>query len=433
MGPRGEGKTEAGIMAMSYHASQQYQGYRPIPWAIIRDTWTNLERTTLQSFIHPRPGSFAASIRPKLQVHDGGRKLTLPGLWEAWLFGIDTIGDLSRFQSMQLGGLWFEEVAPAAQEEIGQGISEDTWLIGITSLRHPVTTNRRAQITMNYPDEDHWSWIRFHEQGHGTLFRIPKGENEHIDDTYRQNMATSLVGKPSLLARLVEGRPAQIVLGEGVTPEYRADFHRSNVILNPLPGIQVIRFWDGGRNPTCVFAQITPKGRLFILDTLRGENIGMKQFIESRVKPLMASRYQEITSYKDTGDPTLAYPESSDSDIYVAQIIEDSLKTTYEPGELSWENRREALKELLGRNIDGESMLCLSKHEAILHRALNGGWHYYKDATGKILRDKPVKDIHSHPADALSHGLAKMFIVQPSKPAIPFKVNPNLGRSYAVR
>jgi len=51
--------------------------------------------------------------------------------------------------------------------------------------------------------------------------------------------------------------------------------------------------------------------------------------------------------------------------------------------------------------IDGEPMIKLSWHEGILHRALRGGWHYRKTIAGKILKDKPEKDIHSHPGDSL--------------------------------
>jgi len=430
MSPRGEGKTEAGIMAMTIHATRQERKYRPIPWAILRDTWTNLERTTLQSFLNPRPGSFAASIRPRLEVKDGGRKLSLPGYWDAWLFGVDTVADLNRFQSMQLGGMWFEEVAPAAMEEIGSGISEDTWLVGITSLRHPVTTGRRAQITMNYPDEDHWSWIRFHEQGQGSLFRIPRGENKHIDDDYRNNMAAALRNKPSMLARLVEGRPAQVTLGEAVTPEYKPDFHRSPVNLNPLKGVKVIRCWDGGLNPTCVFCQLTPRGRLFILDTLRGVNMGLTQLIESQVIPLITTRYKDIEHWQDMGDPAMNERESSDSTSIASAPINKLLSASFEAGESSWTARREAIKELLGRNVDGEAMLYLSKHEGILHRALNGGWHYHKDHTGQVLRDKPVKDLHSHPADALTHMVAKIFRIQPKEIVLP--KHKNLAKSYVV-
>lgn len=411
MGPRGEGKTEAGIMAMSWHAQRQDVSFRPIPWAIVRDTWSNIERTTLQSFLQPRPGSFAATIRNRLEIKDGGHRVILPGLWEAWLFGCDSIRDLDKFQSMQLGGVWLEEAAPAANDDIGYGVAEETWLMGLSSLRHPVTTNRRSQITMNYPDEDHWTWLRFFygENDDRKLFRIPRGENKHIDSQYRQNMALAFGGRPDLMARLVIGQPSQIKLGEDVTPEYKEIVHRSRMVLDPLPGVQVIRFWDGGLHPACVFGQFTPRGRFQVLDTLQGKNIGMKQLIEFHVKPLMALRYQKITSWMDTGDPNLNTPDDSNSDERPAEKIEKLLNTVFIPGEPSWGGRRDAMREILTMMVDGEPAFVISKNDIIMHKVLNGGWHYHKDATGKVLNQKAVKDIYSHPGDALSHGLSMIL------------------------
>jgi hypothetical protein len=147
MGPRGEGKTDGGIMAMTYHASLQDKKYRPIPWAIVRDTWKNLERTTYRSFMYPTcPQSFAYQVRGRIRERDGGRELRLVdgkgnAIWIAFLFGMDTPDDMNKLLSMQLGGLWVEEAAPAMQEDIGSGISEEVWTIGITSLRHPLMTD----------------------------------------------------------------------------------------------------------------------------------------------------------------------------------------------------------------------------------------------------------------------------------------------------
>ena len=155
VGPRGEGKTSAGIMAMFAHAKKQVEKVRPIPWAIIRDTWTNLERTTLESFLNPREGSFESIIMPHLRIRDGGKVLEMPGYFKAYLFGMDSLSDLNRLQSLQLGGLWLEEPAPAAAEDIGGGLEERVLTVGITSLRH--NCQARTQITMNYPDEDHWT------------------------------------------------------------------------------------------------------------------------------------------------------------------------------------------------------------------------------------------------------------------------------------
>ena len=467
MGPRGEGKTDGGIMAMTHHAALQDRKYRPIPWAIVRDTWKNIERTTYRSFMYPtNPQSLAYQLRGRIKERDGGRQLKLVGakgdaIWIAFLFGMDTPDDLNQLLSMQLGGLWVEEAAPAMQEDIGKGIAEEVWTLGITSLRHTlmedraidflrewgqhlqrmspkeakeglllgaltrtpygdiVPRNRRAQITMNYPSEDHWTWVRFYDEGGDdrALFRIPKGENPHIDDQYRENMAKSLKGRQDLLDRLVEGRPAHVQLGIAVTPEYHdtlngGPWHRSDHNLDPMPNVTVLRFWDGDLHPACHFGQITPRGKYMGLDTVRAIETGegMKQFVETQVKPLIVDRYGKVTKWRDLGDPTLNDRDPSDSTQTAAGIIEKELNTHYEGGILRWPPRKEALKDLLTRTLaNGEPMFVLSKHDRIMHRCLAGGWHYNKSSTGKVSDEPDNNDINSHPGAGFSHGLAKIF------------------------
>jgi len=402
--------TEGGIMALTTHAYEQPQEILPIPCAIVRDTFSNLQRTTLVSLNQPRPGSFAATIRPFLEFKDGGREIhcTPPGrprgLWTAYLLGVDSAADMNKL-TMQLSILWFEEAAPVMESDVASiGIPESTWLVGLTSLRYG--DNNRAIITMNYPDEDHWTWVRFHDEGIGKLLRIPRGENKHLPVNYRENMENDLRGRPDLLNRLVYGRPSAVYPGERVITELEYDEAtcRSQVPLNPIPGIRVYRMWDGGQNPTCVFGQIVPSGRFHILDTLRGDNTAMKQFIETQVKPTIGLRYMGITDWFDTGDPSLAYPESSDSAVFVAQIINQSLGACFVPGEPDWGPRREMLKEALVRK-----QILLSVHEKLLHRAFSGGWHYHRNPSGQVLKTKPIKDLHSHPADALCHSLKWLF------------------------
>ncbi len=486
--PRGEGKTDVCIMSMTHHAGfLQDKKFRPIPWAIVRDTWKNLERTTLRSFLYPRPGSFPAMIRPKLRIRDGGRFIELPGLWTAFLFGVDTPDDIDQLQSMQLGGLWIEEAAPAMQEEIGKGIAEEVWTIGITSLSHQlmsvsaseflremggplsvpkwspkelkeglllgclvrsddgtiVVRNRRAQISENYPSEDHWTWVRFYENPSPdrALFRIPREENTHIDSQYRDNMAAALVGRQDLLDRLVEGRPAHVQMGESVTPDYRESingipWHRSKSVLVPNPNLTVYRFWDGDLNPSVHFAQVTPRGRFVGLSTLRAAGIGMKQFITNIVKPHIAEKYYNCTKWRDLGDPTLADRDPSDSTLNAKKVLEEELGTHYEGGLSNLKGlfgRLEAMRDLLTQTIDGESKNVLSKDDKIMHRALNGGWHFRKKPNGEIDRSEPVNDSNSHPASGLSHGIALIYKYQKENRIVLPPPKKNLAISSSVQ
>jgi len=214
--------------------------------------------------------------------------------------------------------------------------------------------------------------------------------------------------RPDLYQRYVEGDWAFIQMGVKGLPEYNEKIHRSTVMLDPIGTLPVARFWDAGLDPTCVFYQVTSRGYVHILDTLVGENMGMTQFIKTQVKPLMAQRYAHVTEWTDIGDPNSSNREQSDDSVTASSIIDKELNTSFVGGLDRWEPRREALKEIFSRMIDGKPMIQISKHEGTLNRALRGGWHYKKDNAGNVMREKPVKNHSSHPGDALSYGIAKL-------------------------
>lgn len=414
MAPRGEGKTEAGWRRLTLHAALQPESCRPIPSAIIRDTWKNLERTTLRSLLFPHPGSFCEKIRPLLKVSDGGAKIVLPGFWEANLFGVDSLGDLSRLQSLQLGVLWLEEPAPAAAEDIGGGLEERVVTVGITSLRHPCDW-RTVQITSNYPDESHWLWQRYAIRRVGKLFRIPRGENLHVPEDYRRRMEDALQGDKGLLQRLVLGMPGFVVQGEEVTPEYDETKHRSSRVLEPYPNLIGYRFWDGYSNPACIIAQMTPRGQLQILAVFAGQKMGVKQLIREFVRPACDGPFACIPEWEDIGDPSMAAKDQSDYDQSAARVIEEELGTNFRGGPVSWQVRKEAMKNALLKEVKmanggTQPFLLLSAGPLTqpLHQALRGGWHYRRFPNGQVGRT-PVKDDDSHPADALTYGVCELL------------------------
>lgn len=425
IGPQGEGKTWGGLWGIVEHAlKHQRAGARlPIYGAIIRDTFENIKRHTKKSILK--------MLSENAYFRDSDHQWIMPGLFECDLFGIDDYRALNKLQASEYHIKHIEEPAPIVDTG-NTGISEEVFDLCCGRGPREQGAIHRVQIGMNPSDEDHWTFHRFidHPQANMDVFRVPRGENKYLDEAERERVRSAYAHRPDLLARYDQGEFSFVYTGEAVTPEYRDDVHRAKVDLDPIPGLTTYRFWDGGLYPSLVIAQITPRGKMMVLDTLRGENTGMKQFIQARVKPLLTDRYSSVTKWRDLGDPALSHREQSDSSVTAADIINEELKASFEGGEAGWEARKEALKELLSRMVDGEPMFQVSKHEGILHRALRGGWHYHKDVSGKILRDTPVKDLHSHPADALSHGVARIF--QYKQRPFTKTVTRKVGQTYAV-
>ena len=409
LGPRGEGKTSSAVLAMILHAQRQPAHLRPIPWALVRDTWKNLRRTTLTELLEPRPGSIGAAVAPYLIVADGGRYIELPGYWRLESFGIDSLADINSFQSMNLGGLWFEEPAPAATADIGHGLLERAWTVGLTSMRYPC--DHRAHITSNYPDEDHWVAKRFMtEHPDRALFRIPRGENPFIPASYRQEMAEALKDNPVMLKRLVLGEFGTIQDGLPVVPNYSDDRHVAHRALTPNLQLPALRFWDFGITTACIIAQITPLGQLQILDGWEMQNMGIRQFIAQVLAPmLMSPRYAAIKQWRDIGDPAGYTREQSDATVSAAGVLNDLLKTSMEAAPKDWPSRRDSLRMLFERMVGQAEPMCLiSPQVGMLRRALRGGWHYIEQQNGQ-LSEIPAKIPCSHIGDALGYGAAVLL------------------------
>src|SRR3990167_7979561 len=135
MSSRGEGKSTASIYACLEIADRMiregYQWALPLRVAVIRDTWINLQRTTLVSFEQARAKGLP------LEFAEGGRQITLIDQGRAvvrWvLFGIDQPKDVDNLQGFEGGVLWPEEVAPAAG--FTSGVPKEVLGVGVSSLR----------------------------------------------------------------------------------------------------------------------------------------------------------------------------------------------------------------------------------------------------------------------------------------------------------
>ncbi len=397
IGPQGEGKTFGAVGAIMYHA--QRFPYK-IHGAVIRDRFTSIKTNTVRSIMKA-----AGSI---ITFHDDGHVMRGPN-FEADLFGVEDLADINKLQGSEYYFVWIEE--PAPYFDIGSvGIREEVFDICHSRGGREEGAIDKIFVTMNPASKGHWTYRRFilHPEQDMEIIHIPYGENPHLGEVRRKKTKASYKDNPAFYSRYVKGEFAAIHLGEAVTPEFSELRHISRVPVEPRE-VMTFRLWDGGLSPTCVFLQIHPNGQIVCIKTLRGDNIGMKQLIQDHVKPLIATKFFKVPEWRDIGDPSLWSPDLSDSTSCPARIIEDELKTVYEEGEMSWEGRREAMKEILNMTVNGEPKFVVSNDDDIMIEALGGGWHYSKNSSGMVLTDKAVKDKHSHPGDAISHGLSKMI------------------------
>lgn len=397
IGPQGEGKTFAAVAAIM-RLAQMFE--KKIRGAIIRDRFTVIKANTVPSINRV--------VGDLVTFHDDMKLLKSP--WcEIDLFGVEDFADINRLQGSEYYFKWIEEPAPYFDQG-SVGIREEVFDICYSRGGREQGAINKVFVTMNPASKAHWTHKRFilNPQSDFDVFRIPYGENKYLPQEERERTKKAYKDRPEFLARYVKGEFASIHLGEAVVPEFSELWHRSLYPLVPLETL-TFRLWDGGLHPACVFAQVTPGGQIWILGTVRDENIGMKQLINDYVRPLMATKYHKVPEWRDIGDAHLRDPDYSDSTKSAAEVVEKELKTYFEDGEMSWERRRETIKEGFLMNVEANRpKIIVSCDDDIMTEALGGGWHYPKNSAG-VIGEKPVKDKHSHPGDALSHGLAAIL------------------------
>ena len=280
----------------------------PLRVACVRDTFENLQRTTLISFDEQRqkglPVEFMDGRKQAMIAYD--RPLV-----HFFFFGLDRPEDADKLQGFSCAVLWIEEAAPAAG--LASGVSSAVLGIGGTSLRQDGIPPR-ILITMNPPDDDHWTLEVEKHLAEADLpeirvarFDIPQGEksrhfetlaqetNDHLAaaqwteaarafDRYRKANRALLesIHRHDLVARLVEGRTGDIQIGEAVMPYFSRKKHIATEPILVYPQLQLWRFWDGGGTPSCVWAQPLPPnntGGINIIGSRVAMNAGLEGFI----------------------------------------------------------------------------------------------------------------------------------------------------------
>lgn len=396
----GEGKSTALSWAVFY-----YMRHNPgARMALIRDTWENLRRTTLESFFQWFPPGVCGTW------HETNKEFTWAegiGKGKIICLGMDDPKDAAKLQSLELGFFGMDEVSPA---EGSGGVPELVFDLALTRLRQREMNWYGAKLASNNSDDTHWTYKRFVEPGTPgfVLWQPTQAENSHnLPTNYYQLLRDQLGHRQDLVSRFIEGNFGFQQVGTAVTPQFNEKIHTATG-LAAIRGQELVLCWDFGLNPTCIITQVTPLGYWNILKSFVGDGIGVQELIEEVVKPYLSTRVPVGIRWRHIGDPNGRMREQSSSRASAVRTLERELGGSWRGGPVSLHERIEPLRAVLTRTISGRGVLQVDRTNAReVYLALRGGWHF-REANGIISAD-PVKDMHSHPGDALSYGAARLF------------------------
>lgn len=436
-GPPGSGKSVGNaieLIAIGLRQEPTPDGVRPTKFGIIRSTYGELERTTLETLKHWLPAQYTKinyskpiKVRTRLPLPDG---TTADMQFE--LIAIESERDLGKLDSYEATAMWLNEMTGLPMELVGKA--------GERVGRYPPSNmwdDEKNHVTWygvigdyNYPAKDHWLVEYLHEgelppetmlyeqppalldevdPGTGEItYRLnPEAENlinldngkKYLDDlhTYQRLGLTDMI-QTRLLCRY--GRAGGD--GKKVFTAFDPEVHVAEDKLEPLLYTNTIISIDtSGIHPCALFWQ-HGKGEWRITDGIYGEEVGLEEFIDDIMSPIISMRYAgcDILCVCDPANARDSRTAVTPTDLLIQKGYSAITATTNR-----FKERINASEILLNRRGNGK--VVISNHLTQLIDALDGGYQYRKlRAVGvtETFSSQPLKNKYSHWGDSFQYG-----------------------------
>jgi hypothetical protein len=151
-----------------------------------------------------------------------------------------------------------------------------------------------------------------------------------------------------------------------------------------------------------------PKGKVLVLRELVSEDMGIRQFYENVVRPIIRSDYSKFR-IEAVGDPAGSQRAQTNEKSCIEELSDMGLLC--ELGDTNeFIKRRESVAYFLQRATAGESGFLVDPSCKVLRKGFASGYRYERvKASGpERFKDRPVKDKFSHVHDALQYGCMKL-------------------------
>lgn len=439
-GPIGSGTSSASCMKIYAHAMEQrvspINGKRRSRWAIVRDTYPNLQNTTLKTWLFWFPEAQYGklwSARPMLhEVRIGDIEL------DVYFLALDDEKDIEKLRSNEFTGFWFNELEFATKAIFDEAESRTG---RFPSVAEGGTAWDGIIADMNAPSEDHWLPQMTGEaplpedltEEEAELLKFPSEWGYHVQPPalleIRSPDAKSVVGykvnpiaenlkwlKPGYYEEKMRGKTKAwidsrlrniinfVIDGDPVWKSFNPDTHISPGVLSPVKDHEVIIGMDFGRRPCAVFMQVI-NNRVFVQYEVRAYGASavtfapiFKRFLEKHYPGFRYRIYGDPKGQdKGQADDRTAYEIFKNNGIIVtpAPVKNNHLAT-----------RIAAVDSLLNTMHHGLPRFQLSPANCpTLKAALSGRYRVKKNAVGD---PEPIKDKFSDVADCCQYAALGM-------------------------
>ncbi len=429
-GPFGSGKSSGCVMELPRRGQEQKpgpDGIRRSRWGIVRNTFRELETTTIRTVHEWLPpehfGRYYISDHryvikrfPQCEIElmflaldrpEHIKNLLSLDLTGAWLNEAREIewpiieavqGRVGRYPKASDGGatwsgVWMDTNPPDTDSKFYRFFEERDWLPHFETLKHSGALPR----SVTRPEE------------YAVIFRQPSGLSDQAENIanlptgYYQRM--QIGKKPEWIKVYVHGDYGFVSEDRAVFPEYSDAVHLK--ALNPVPGRPIIRSFDFGLTPACCFSQILPDGRWLVFDEMLSDSMGIDRFSDQVLEKCSRS-FRGQVDFEDYGDP--AGQQRAQTDERTCFEILHAKGVMIEPAPQTLALRLESVRRPLTRLIGGEPQFVLHPRCKAIRKGFLGAYHFRRMAVNsERYTSEPNKNWVSHIMDALQYAGAVLF------------------------
>ncbi len=304
------------------------------------------------------------------------------------------------------------------------------------TLRHrigrwgKVTKARDVQLLIagNPPNEKSWIDMRWYKKKFldGTELEDPEEHVVFVSSTYE-----NIRNLPKKYIRDLENSPEwyknSFLYGQqGFMPpegipvyeNFNYNMYIKETELKYNPDLFMLRGFDLGptaRNKSCIVAQLDSRGILIVLAEFEMTDPGITPFAQY-VNEQCHIHFPKAKKWRNFTDPVAFHVSQTDGISPAAIMLKNGIELI--PGEESFINRMEAVKQVMSRIVDnGQPGLLIDKTRCpTLVDGFLGGYRYnVLDSANQRFSRGPVKDKFSHVHDALQYLCSRLGFIDYSE------------------
>jgi hypothetical protein len=406
-GPIGSGKTVAMIMELLRRAQEMPaspDGVRRSRALVVRNTLQQLKTTCLVTWLEwLRPISTYKVSDQTIQVRFHGND-GVPVELDAMLLPLDTEENVQRLLSLEVSFAWVSECREVPLELLLDAFSR----CGRYPSRANVATYWRGLIAETNSFSEDSAYYRFLEleRADNVGYFVqpgafePAAENrEHLHQRYYEDML-SLNKSQDWIDQYIHNKIGPSLSGQAV---FANNFRHQDMVVPSLfydPCRAIVLGMDTGRNPAFVAGQLDARGRLLVLASEHGENMGLEKFVSSVMKPRLTELFPDAMFW------VAMDPAGRNRSQIGEESVQDACKRLGFNTILASTNdiapRLRAVERYMSLYLDGgPGILFDARRNPLLIRALQHDYRYRRRKSGD-LEEIPEK---LHPASDLVDAL----------------------------